>query len=137
MSSSQSAPLRLALFIIFTFATITAAGYHQADKAPAAVSPLEYEVLSTYVNTQFVGDKGTERTAQEAAQIVIASDTQSDTEDPLLTDENNEPISKKELQKYLRKEAPFLQPATIANFRSVRANLNFSRIFEFLFLTNS
>lgn len=75
------------------------------------VSQSEYEIFSTFIARSFVGKAGTERVAFPVSQIIIVDRTEFD------ESEVEEEMSWKEVRKFLRKQVPSLQLATVENFR--------------------
>ncbi len=79
------------------------------------VSQSEYEIFSAFIARSFVGKAGNERVAFPVSQIIIVDRTDYD------QSEIEEEMSWKEMCKFLRKQVPSLQLATIEHFRE--ANL--------------
>jgi hypothetical protein len=95
------------------------ASYGQAPaKSVAEVTEAEYQVLSAYIAGAFTGDKGEHRVGSRVSKIVIANKTQSDRDD---RDDDDKPMSWKKMSRYLHKEAPTLQTATLNSFRDANA----------------
>lgn len=96
------------------------ATFEQTPAKPSAqVSELEYAVFSAYITRAFTGAKGEDRTGTQVSNIVLVNMTRSDMDDSHMKDENDKPISWKKVSKYLRKQAPTLQPTTIEKLREV------------------
>jgi len=91
--------------------------YSQTSKNnhPPEISQSEYEVFSAFIARSFVGKAGTERVAFPVSQIIIVDKTAYE------QGEIEEEMSWKETCKFLRKQVPSLQSATIEKFRA--ANL--------------
>jgi hypothetical protein len=86
----------------------------------AEVTQSEYEVFSVYIAHYFAGKAAKERTGLAVSQIIITDTTEYD------QSEIEEDMPWEEMQKFLRKEVPSLQSATIRNFRQMslrQANL--------------
>jgi hypothetical protein len=88
-------------------------GYAQTSTngALAEVTAAEYEVFSAYIAQYFVGEAAKERIGFPVAQIVIVDTTEYE-ESGIVED-----MSWKQIQHYLRRQVPSLQPTTIKTFR--------------------
>ncbi|SRR6266496_2562550 len=93
----------------------------QVPAKPAVeVTQLEYAVFSAYITDAFTGSRGEDRVGSHVSNIVIINMTRkSDMDDSHMEDDNDKPLSWKKVSKYLRKEAPTLQQATIEKLREV------------------
>jgi hypothetical protein len=80
---------------------------------PTEVTQSEYEVFSEYVAHYFVGRAAKERIGLPVSQLIIVDTTEYD------VSEIEEDMPWEEMQKFLRKEVPSLQAATIKNFREM------------------
>jgi len=90
-------------------------------KPSAAVSEIEYAVFSAYITHTFTGSRGEDRVGSHVSNIVIINMTRFDLDYSQIEDENDKPVSWKKTSKFLQKEAPTLQPATIEKLREVGA----------------
>lgn len=88
-----------------------------AQAAPAEVTQLEYDVLSTYIARTFTGKNTEERLDKSVSNVVIVDRVQSDRDDTSLEDDDGKPIAWKEIAKYLHKKVPQLEDATLKSFR--------------------
>jgi hypothetical protein len=92
----------------------------QVPTKPAVdVTQREYVVFSAYITDAFMGAKGEDRVGWHVSNIVIVNMTRSDLNDSQIEDENDKPFSWKRASRFLRKQAPTLQQATIENLREV------------------
>jgi len=80
------------------------------------ISQAEYEIFSAFIARSFVGKAGAERVAFPVSQIIIVDTTEYDESE--ITDE----MSWKEIRRFLRKQVPSLQVATMENFRSANVS---------------
>lgn len=83
------------------------------------VTDAEYQVLSAYITNAFAAKAGKERAGAELSNIVIVNATKSDQDDTGNEDLKSASLSK--LAKYLRKNAPALNRATVEDFRKVNS----------------
>jgi hypothetical protein len=91
-------------------------GQVAAKPIPEVTGP-EYEVFSAYISGEFTDNRGDDRVGSSVSKIVIAAGTRSDLDDSRIEDDNGKHISWKKASRYLRKEAPGLQTATLNSFR--------------------
>jgi hypothetical protein len=109
------ATIALAFFVAVLCEPVRAG---QVPATPAGgVTGAEYQVLSSYITSEFTGDKGEHRVGHQVSKIVIAEETQTDLDDSHLQDDDGKQISWKKTSKYLHKQAPGLQAATLDSFR--------------------
>ena len=88
-----------------------------ADAVPAEVTRPEYEVLSAYISSTFTGKNAEERLDKSVSNIVIVDRVQSDRDDAGLEDADGKALSWEEIVKYLHKNLPQLEDATLKSFR--------------------
>ncbi len=106
-----------------TVFTVLVAYYSSAQipkNDPAEVAQTEYEIYSAYIAHYFTGQAAKERIGFPVSQIIIVDTTEYD-ESEIVED-----MPWDKMQKFLRKEVPSLQIATIKNFREMnlrQANL--------------
>jgi hypothetical protein len=79
----------------------------------AEATTSEYEVFSAYIAHYFVGKAAKERIGLPVSQIVIVDTTEYD-ESEIVED-----TSWKQIQHYLQRQVPSLQPSTINTFRQM------------------
>jgi len=104
----------------------------QVPATPAGgVTDAEYRVLSAYITSEFTGDKGEHRVGHQVSKIVIGEETQTDLDDSHIQDDDGKQISWKKISKYLHKQAPGLQVATLDSFRYGGAHqVSFATLFH-------
>jgi hypothetical protein len=112
------ATIRGCQLILSTVLIVFIAGYaySQTQKSDSPeVSQSEYEIFSSFIARSFVGKDATERVGFPVSQIIIVDRTEDN------SSEIEEDLPWKKLRKFLRKQVPSLQLATIESFRE--ANL--------------
>jgi hypothetical protein len=93
------------------------------------VTDPDYEVLSAYVTNSFAGKVGRQGVGADISSLVIVNVTKSDRDDT--ENEGLKSASLSKLTKYLRKNAPVLNTATIKDFRRVNSvRASFARRFD-------
>src|SRR5438477_4794296 len=117
MPSQRGYAVLVGLFVAFLTPHTTS---EQVPTRPAVeVTQPEYVVFSAYITDTFTGVKGEDRVGWHVSNIVIVNMTRSDLNDSQIEDENDKPFSWKRASRFLRKQAPTLQQATIEKLREV------------------